>query len=565
MTSNPDGLPQSDNNPYASGSQQPVNVISGNQPTMVAHQPISETHAAPSDASVNEKTSQQHKHGESGVHFSSEPEHRSKKPLIILSVLVALLIAAYGGGVYAFSTICYPNTAIAGVNVSLMTRDAAVQRLEASAKSYKLTVEGDGFTWTYTPDSLESFFDAEAAVNQAIGENEPWAWPIRVTQALLNHEEATTSDAEDLYGIDVDDIDFPKSFDREAFSASLKTAVDEFNATHPGTFDATGAYDAEAHEFTLEQAKANQQLNLEPIEKAALIALSRLTETVEIDDSCRIPLVEGATDEQLQAALDEANKLIGTDVDLTMGGNTVATLDGATLATWITFDENLTPALNTEMVATWVHDLAVNTLDTVGTTRTYSRPDGKQIEISGGSYGWISDEEQLIGLVQNAIEQKQTGTIEVPTKQTADTFTGAGERDWDAYVDVDLSEQYARYYDVSDTIIWESHIISGNVNQGRGTPTGVYMLNSKGLNITLIGADENHDNEPDYRTPVTFWMPFVGGSVGIHDATWQSSAAFADPRAYTYRGSHGCVNLPYAKAEELYNMLNIGTCIVVHW
>ncbi|WP_102337384.1 L,D-transpeptidase family protein [Collinsella provencensis] len=565
MTSNPDGLPQNDSNPYASGSQQPVSVISADQPTTVAPQTISEAHAAPSGAGANAKTSQQKKNGESGAHFSFEPERRPKKPLIILGVIAALLIAAYGGGVYAFSSVCYPNTTIAGVDVSLMTRDDAVQQVKASAKSYKLTVEGEGFSWTYTPDSLANIFDAQAAVDQTLEANEPWTWPFRVTQAFLNQDEAAATNAEDLDTINVNELEFPDSFDREAFSTSLKAAVDEFNATHPGTFDAVGAYDAEAHKFTLEQAHANQQLDFEPIEKAALVALSRLTGSVELDESCRIPLAEDATDEQLQAALDKANDLIGTDVDLTMGGNTVATLDGAQLATWITFDDNLTPALDTEMVTTWAHDLATNTLDTVGTKRTYTRPDGKQVEVEGGTYGWISDEEQLIALVQNAVEQKQTGTLEVPTKRTADTFNGAGGRDWGAYVDVDLSEQYARFYDASDNVIWETHVISGNVNLGRGTPSGVYMLNNKARNVTLIGADEDHDDEPDYKTPVAYWMPFVGGAVGLHDANWQSDAAFADPNAYTYRGSHGCVNLPTSKAAELYDMISVGTCVIVHW
>ena len=59
-------------------------------------------------------------------------------------------------------------------------------------------------------------------------------------------------------------------------------------------------------------------------------------------------------------------------------------------------------------------------------------------------------------------------------------------------------------------------------------------------------------------------MPFVGNAVGLHDASWLSAAAFADPRAYTYRGSHGCVNLPTDKAIELYNIIEAGVCVISH-
>lgn len=60
-------------------------------------------------------------------------------------------------------------------------------------------------------------------------------------------------------------------------------------------------------------------------------------------------------------------------------------------------------------------------------------------------------------------------------------------------------------------------------------------------------------------------MPFIGGAVGLHDADWQSSASFSNPNAYTYVGSHGCVNLPPDKAGELYNLVKQGICVIVHW
>ena len=30
-------------------------------------------------------------------------------------------------------------------------------------------------------------------------------------------------------------------------------------------------------------------------------------------------------------------------------------------------------------------------------------------------------------------------------------------------------------------------------------------------------------------------------------------------------GSHGCVNLPPAKAKELYSLIHSGDCVVSHW
>ena len=64
-----------------------------------------------------------------------------------------------------------------------------------------------------------------------------------------------------------------------------------------------------------------------------------------------------------------------------------------------------------------------------------------------------------------------------------------------------------------------------------------------------------------YETPVAFWMPFTWQGHGFHDATWQSS--FGGSRYQTH-GSHGCVNMPYSKAEQLFGMISAGTPVIVH-
>lgn len=60
-------------------------------------------------------------------------------------------------------------------------------------------------------------------------------------------------------------------------------------------------------------------------------------------------------------------------------------------------------------------------------------------------------------------------------------------------------------------------------------------------------------------------MPFIGSAVGLHDASWQSEASFNDRNAFRSVGSHGCVNLPPAKAQELFEMVSVGVCVVVHY
>lgn len=102
-----------------------------------------------------------------GGHWRDKPAStpngsRGRRVLIALGVVLAVLVIAYGGGVVLFGNVCYPNTVIADTDVSLMTRDTAISRVRSSAEGYRLTVEGDGFTWTFDPESASEVIDAEA-------------------------------------------------------------------------------------------------------------------------------------------------------------------------------------------------------------------------------------------------------------------------------------------------------------------------------------------------------------------------------------------------------------------
>jgi lipoprotein-anchoring transpeptidase ErfK/SrfK len=66
-----------------------------------------------------------------------------------------------------------------------------------------------------------------------------------------------------------------------------------------------------------------------------------------------------------------------------------------------------------------------------------------------------------------------------------------------------------------------------------------------------------------YRQPVKYFMPFIGMGIGIHDATWQ--AAFGGTRYRDGFGSHGCINVPLDKAEQLYNKINFEMPVIVYY
>ena len=115
------------------------------------------------------------------------------------------------------------------------------------------------------------------------------------------------------------------------------------------------------------------------------------------------------------------------------------------------------------------------------------------------------------------------------------------------------------FYDEKGKLIWESDCVSGLATADRSTPTGVYSINLKQSPSTLVGYK---NGKKDYETKVSYWMPFVGNSVGLHDANWRSSFGGT---IYKSNGSHGCINLPVKKAKKLYSLIEVGDVVSVHY
>ena len=121
------------------------------------------------------------------------------------------------------------------------------------------------------------------------------------------------------------------------------------------------------------------------------------------------------------------------------------------------------------------------------------------------------------------------------------------------FVLVDLSSQTFWYYSDGYRRM-AGDVVTGTRNL-HDTPTGVYSIRSKLRGIYLTG--------PTWRSYVNYWMAFIGSSYGLHDASWRTSSQFSDHSTYINNGSHGCVNMRYSDAASLYELVRIGTTVVV--
>ena len=258
---------------------------------------------------------------------------------------------------------------------------------------------------------------------------------------------------------------------------------------------------------------------------------------------------------EVQAACDEMNKYLKASITYPMDEDVV--VDKDLISKWVTYDDDMKVAFNEDAVREWMREFGKK-YDTLGTTRTITTPTGKTAEVSGGTYGWSVDEETETKNLINSIKNGEVAERAPAYKQTAASH---GAQDWGStYIEVDIAAQHM-WYIVDGAVGMESDVVTGLPADGRDTPTGVYSILYTERDSTLKGETDPETGKPSYETPVAFWMPFTWQGHGFHDATWQSS--FGGSR-YQTNGSHGCVNMPYDKAEQLFNMISAGTPVIVH-
>ncbi|MGI6034094.1 MAG: L,D-transpeptidase family protein [Coriobacteriales bacterium] len=467
--------------------------------------------------------------------------------LAIVIAIVALAGIVYGGGVYYYSSHFLPNTELYGKDVSNLSEGEVATLMSGTVDGYALKVTGDGVNLRIPGDNIDISYDGDAFAKAAMEQVEKWQWPFELTK---QHSYTVTGQI---------------SYDTDKVAELLNEEIDRVNANATESTDATVSYDSDKNKFVVVSETYGTKLDAGLVSEVVTEALESLQTSLVLDESERDQPEVTRDDERLSQAAAAANVYRKCSIPLTVNGKTVYTVKFNLIQQWINISDSFKVSIDGDAIKTWAQGDLSDKYDTVGKKRTYTlKANGKAIKkvtVSGGTYGWTLDGASLAKKLKKRIKSTNNSELEIPMSSTAAKWNPGGA-DWTRYIDIDLTTQHARLISASGKVLWESDIVSGLPKDGRATPTGVYTITSyMGRDQTLVGSDEDGDGEPDYETPVSYWMPFVGNSVALHDADWRSSFGGS---IYKTSGSHGCVNLPSSKAAELYSMVHVGDVVVSH-
>ena len=245
-------------------------------------------------------------------------------------------------------------------------------------------------------------------------------------------------------------------------------------------------------------------------------------------------------------AKNTADKYIQAKIIYNTSGDQIV-IDSSLINTWINIDGDFNVTLNEDAIREYINSLGSN-YDYLGSYRDFTRWSGEAIKVSTTPGIYYIDRDATVNEIVEAINNGK----EITKDLTFKTPNATDDYIINTFVEVDLSNQTVVYYKNGE-LITQGNIVTGNVSQGNGTPSGVYRLDWKAKDFVLRGDG--------YASPVSFWMPFNGG-IGLHDASWRSSFGGS---IYKTNGSHGCVNMPYSVAEAIYNNIEDKTTIICRY
>ncbi len=469
------------------------------------------------------------------------PKKKSKKGLIItLSIVGVLLIgiaAAYLGISSYYKDKFVMGTNVNGVDCSEKTLAQVEAMLQKQVEEYALTIQlANGGKEVLEGTDMGIKYGGYKQLKEAFDEQNAYLWP----KALF---EENNIKAEIVF-----------EYDQEKLNTLISTleCVKPENQVAP--VSATVVY--KDGTFVIQDEVYGTQLDLTKVNEAIHTKVSAMEQEVNLEEcGCYVQPVYKKDSKEVLAAQAELNKYISASITYSLD-NIEVVVDKDEIVAWVSVDANMIPIIDAAKVKAFTDTLGkkYNTANRGGVITT---PTGKQVNVAVAGYGrQVGSQEDCNQLISEIKAGKTVTRSPIISRQA----TPEGQFAWGTtYVEVDIAEQHM-WYIVNGQVAFETDVVTGKKGKN-DTPTGTFTILEKMRNKVLRGRPLAN-GKPSYLTPVSYWMRVTWSGIGFHDAGWQPT--FGGDR-YVNNGSHGCINMPPAKAKEFYGMLSVGCPVIIHY
>ena len=449
---------------------------------------------------------------------------------LIIGIPAAIAIIAYIMISVYYMNRFFPGTYINGIDFSNKTAKEAEKELEAYHSNYTFRIiERDGSQEVLKGSEIghKIVFNGIEDIKKNQG---AWNWPVNLSDRKFYT-------AESGHGYD---------------EQKLRAAIEALDCMTKDIVEPQNAYVDFTDGVKIIPEIEGNKLDVGKVFEAVGSAIKAGEVRLNIDAAgCYVSPEVTMDTEAFQKEIEPIKKLTKAVITLEIGKKTEV-IDASVSEGFLVQDEEGTISLDKEKVRAYVDGLEEK-YETWGKPHEFKTTGGELISLSG-TLGWSID---VKGETEKIIEELKEGKDvkrEVLYDATAPTWED--NEIGDTYIEISRSAQRMWFYK-NGSIIVETDVITGCLNEGHATPAGAYKLLNKLRNQTLIGANP----DDPYESKVSFWLPFIGNMYGIHDASWRGSFGGS---IYVYNGSHGCVNTPYNKVQAIYENIEIGTPVLIY-
>ncbi|WP_394522890.1 L,D-transpeptidase family protein [Lacrimispora sp. JR3] len=431
----------------------------------------------------------------------------------------------------AYEKVFFPNTTINEMDVSKKSVEEVKNMIASSIGGYKLTIQergGDTEELKGSDIGLESEFDG--TLEKLLAEQKPLSWG----KHLKKHQSFELGTMIRYH---------EDKFNKAVSALSCMTEEPEEKVR-----DAAVSEYVSGQGYHIIPAAEGKQVDPEKIKAVISDAVMNLKPEISLDEAGVYISPKVRTDDpKLVEKVQTMNRYVNTTITYKFG-NEKKVLNGDTISKWIKTDESGKVYLDSKSVLAFVKKLA-DQYDTAYKAKNLKTSYGQNVRITGGNYGWRINQSSEANELAELIRTGNSQSREPVYKQKAASH---GSQDYgNTYVEINLTAQHLYFYKDGKLVV-ESDFVSGNESKGWSTPAGAYSLTYKERNATLKGEN--------YRTPVSYWMPF-NGNIGLHDAKWRSSFGGS---IFKTSGSHGCINLPPAVAKTIFENISAGIPVLCY-